>query len=195
MEIVFQEGLEELINLDKGKNTITVKTKRKPYIPIYNFKLLVKIALSILPDEEMKNYSNTLKFLMNDKINRKLKDLKTIFIFENFISGTPLFTKPYAFLCTKKDEYRNKPYFSKTFILYSGNHFYQIYIPFTSFDKNLVGQNVTLIPYPVTIDKKNLEPGVKYQTTGKIMNGCDIIKDDIHHIIFEFMEPTLVKSE
>lgn len=42
----------------------------------------------------------------------------------------------YAFLYNKKDEYKNKPYFSKTFILYSVNHFYQIYIPFTSFDQN-----------------------------------------------------------
>jgi len=32
---------------------------------------------------------------------------------------------------------------------------------------NLDGQHVTMIPFPVTIDKKDLELGSKYQTTGK----------------------------
>lgn len=186
-EVVFQEELKELIKIDYVNNAITTKTKRKPYVPIYNFKLIVKIALSILPDEEMKNYSNTLRFIMDNKINRNFKELKTIFIYENFIPGAPLFIKPSAFLYTKKPKYKNEPYFSKTFILYSGNHSYQIYIPFANLDQNLVGRNITMIPYPVTIDKKKLEPGLKYKTTGKIMTGCKLTKDEIHNTFFDFL--------
>lgn len=43
-----------------------------------------------------------------------------------------------------------------------------------------------MIPFPVTINKKDLELGSKYQTTGKIMNGCELIKDEIHDMVFDF---------
>lgn len=31
------------------------------------------------------------------------------------------------------------------------------------------------------------ELGLKCQTTGKIMNGCESIKDEVHYIVFNFM--------
>ncbi len=91
------------------------------------------VAVAMITPGPVCNNSRFLHRLFSSRFPRsiccRIDNIFTLLFIYNF---TCTF---YAFLYNKKDEYKNKPYFSKTFILYSVNHFYQIYIPFTSFDQ------------------------------------------------------------
>lgn len=188
IQIVFEGGLEKTINFDKDKKTITLHAVRKPYTPLYNFKLLVKIAISIVPQDEVQYYENTIRFLMDNVNNSEYTRGNTFLMYITFISGPPLFLKPSVLFYKKRKERENAPYFSRVMVLYTGNHFYQIHVPFSGYDKTLHGLNINYVPFPVTINKTDLDRGLSYETVGRIMNGYEVIKDEKHKLSFEYSD-------
>ena len=59
-------------DFDIEKGTVSLKHKVYPYIPLYVYKALVKICLSVLPGDDFTNYNHALNFLMNDAFDPEL---------------------------------------------------------------------------------------------------------------------------
>ncbi|EGH94861.1 hypothetical protein [Pseudomonas syringae] len=51
------------VSLDRDQKTITFKTTRAPYVPAGIFKCLTKIAISIMPDEYLEEFSDSRKWV------------------------------------------------------------------------------------------------------------------------------------
>lgn len=137
MECVEGEDLESVF--DKKNKTVTIKAKRS-YVPMDVYKIFVKMALTIMPEDEMSHFKYTLEWLLGKKnfkenlilIERRYDGLENPF---DFVSCMLFKRKP-----KHKD---NVPAY--LFCLAYYNFFFQAYIPFCDEDKSLNG-NVT-VPY------------------------------------------------
>lgn len=62
IEIIYHPD-DNFIELDLNNNRVKIQGFRQPYIPRSVFKCLVKMAISILPDNEISHFTDTLNWL------------------------------------------------------------------------------------------------------------------------------------
>ena len=130
------EGLTPSIDLNSKSFTITGK---RSYIPLDVYKIIIKMAISIMPEEEMPHLNDTLKWLMGEK--RMLSNLNlSIRIYESLSDFNG-----YCTLLKRNSSAYNVPCY--LFGLGYNNIFIQTYIPLCSEDKNIRGiMNMPYIP-------------------------------------------------
>lgn len=132
---------------EEGKS-FTIKTNKTGYVPIYIPKLLIKLGLSMIPEDELKNFNYTKKFLLENSNNDKFENFNLLRIFGYHIPGPPVFDKPFIQLFKSKKE--NLPIYQ--IILYYSNYQFQMAIPFGVNDENLQGKKINLPIAPLLVD-------------------------------------------
>ena len=136
IKINIQEGEEPLIvweEIDKANNTIEIKGKRT-YTPQNVLKALVKMALTIIPKDELQNLSNTKNWLMG-----KSSEGCILPVCLRFYRNPLLFTSVMIF--KKKDSiYTPLPHY--VFCLAYRNIVIQMPIPMVDLDIQFKGKNV-----------------------------------------------------
>lgn len=111
--------------LDEKNKTIQLKYTLQPHIPAAAYKALVKMALSIMPENELENF-NISKIWIRELDHTK--DLiKPLNVLMTFIPGINPFKE--TFVCLLKKFTISQEYPDCIFILYFGNIIYQIIIP------------------------------------------------------------------
>ena len=163
------EGEELKPIFDKKNKTVTIKAKRS-YVPQDVYKIFIKMALSIMPESEMRHFKYTLEWLLGKRnfssnlklIERRYTGLNNPF---DFVS---------CMLFKRKPDHRdNVPAY--IFGLAYFNFFFQTYIPLYDEDKKLDG-NVTMpyIPTPLDYD------GLKYQCFHHDLSSMEkVCKEDV----------------
>ena len=145
IKINIQEGEEPLIvweEIDKANNTIEIKGKRT-YTPQNVLKALVKMALTIIPKDELQNLSNTKNWLMG-----KSSEGCILPVCLRFYRNPLLFTSVMIF--KKKDSiYTPLPHY--VFCLAYRNIVIQMPIPMVDLDIQFKGKKFEfpLIPTPL----------------------------------------------
>jgi len=130
---------------DREKKSITISSKRS-YIPIAVYKLFVKMALSIMPEEEMNYFHTTLTWLMNGSISLP----HSFLIVRIYQSLLPCNGK--CMLYKRKTKcVDNVPGY--LFGLSYNNIFIQNYLPLCDNDKTLHG-SITMPLIPCESDKE-----------------------------------------
>lgn len=123
----------------KEKGNIEFNVINNPYTPINIFKCLLKIALTLIPDEEVSKYSHCLKFIMQDEnASNFAHHAKQIHI------GALGFnvSVPNIFIFKKRDFESKLP--THWIKLYFQNSYIQYYLPFNQDDKVLlVGEELS----------------------------------------------------
>ncbi|EDZ57027.1 transcriptional regulator, AbrB family protein [Bacillus cereus H3081.97] len=146
--------------LNTENKTITIKGVQQSYIPSGVYKSFVKMALSLIPKEQIKNFDKTIEWLLDDQL--KIKPNSQLILIEQFVPGP----KPYpnvqmlAF-SRKTNKKTNNPYY--VFLLCYSNFVYQIYVPFCKFDTGLENINVTAFPsnYALVFPEGTIRPDFK----------------------------------
>lgn len=135
-EYIQQSG-STLITIHQGKddneikinnNNIEFNLQRKPYRPINIFRVFLKIGLSLLQKEDLKNYSSMFNMMNFSNFSIKHEEEYSakeicVFIFEIPVLKN-IFKYPLVHLYKKRDP--SSDYVDKTLVVYFGNRIYQI---------------------------------------------------------------------
>ena len=149
-EVVIQEAPDKcIVNTDNEK--FIVNLPRNKYISLMVFKSFVFMALSIVPEEELSAFQETISWLNSDQ-----DDLPAFLsnasyathVNERFVEGNkPLQVQ--AWVIRRKKE-KKCPY--AFLILEFDNLFYQVSIPCLCQDKDLANEPLSFPGFPSTID-------------------------------------------
>lgn len=134
------------ILLDVENNRLTITGYKQPYTPRLAFKCLVKMALAVMPSEELQHFGDTLLWLqIKDRNDDKLRTNSLICI-QSFVPGPMPFPWITYLLFKRKDDNDNIPY--SIFYLAVGNYTFQIHIPGSRKDAHLEGKDINLPFFP-----------------------------------------------
>lgn len=144
---------DDVMEIDEKNKSFTLKTNKTTYTPIFIPKLFIKLGITMLPEEEIQNFSYTCKFLINNSKNENFKDFNLLTILSYYVPGPTIFNKPFLLLFKSKVD--NLPQY--VFILQYYNYQFQMIIPFGSKDEGLQGENIELPIAPLLLDKNHTD--------------------------------------
>ena len=130
-----------------------ISSKTQKFRPRFVHKALVKIALSIVPKNELKNFEKTIQWLLDPEDEITEEQHPSHILIEREMQ-VPL-RKPAAMLMKRKTTYNSPEYI---LLFYYSFWAYQIFIPFNSNDKRLDYTNIKLpLSALVVTDMKDLK--------------------------------------
>lgn len=129
-------------------NTLRINIKRQPYVPINVYKALVKMALTVMPEEEIENFVDTIKWLQNDK--KSVEDCFGQTVISRFFPGIEKFPFIKASLFKRKNNTDITPAYQ--FLLCFSNYYFQIVVPCFKKDIHLDGKSISLKVVPTFLD-------------------------------------------
>lgn len=134
---VTDRGASPLFIDDPDNKTLSAALGSQPYIPILAYKCLVKMALAIMPTEELQNFTHTLTWLMerNPSCSSNRVRSAACYIYDYFL--------PYpssAVLLRRRTSDTPLPYM--LFVLNLGRVVVQTYLPLTPMDNCFAGMKV-----------------------------------------------------
>ncbi len=151
-----------------GGNTVKCKINKSPYVPLNVYKALIKIVISPLRKEVIKDYKKTLAFLQDESLDNydvinKFGKL-SILSFGDFYMKYPIIYVYKKLPQLWEYEERQKIIFpDKTFIIYFMQFCYQIFLPYDINDNNIYKKrNIILSLFPPILTEPN-------DTTKKIL--------------------------
>lgn len=168
---------EPIAFTDSENKLLTIKVEKQPYRPRAVYKALVKIALTLLPEEEMKYFKDTIDWLL---LTNEKDSIKTdCFLCVRTFTEIPVETINVILMKRKKDSLM-LPY-SQIFLAFS-NYTFQIFIPFCSKDDHLIGKSITFEDFPNPYELTN--PDLKYNTVN--LSDNEILYNDIENMVVTF---------
>ena len=145
LEISVDEA-EGFLENDPATKTLTFHLRRGPYRPAMVVKAMVKMALWVMPEEEMCNFQQALALIQPDNSSVVLA-APTPF-FHTFVRGASARDRiVFAVMTRRRDDFI-APY--AYVLLRYGNEMLQMAVPSPEKDSVLEGKNITLNPYPCT---------------------------------------------
>ncbi|HYD22033.1 MAG TPA: HNH endonuclease [Flavipsychrobacter sp.] len=184
----------EIIDSEDGEDTLVkFKFVKQSYIPAFVYKSLLKIALSALPLEETKYYSNAFSYLL-DSENKKWKGFQSLMIFKFPI--TPSFVLPFGRLFKKKDESISAC--THQFSLYYQNLVLSFGIPFHIADiqNGLYDGKSYSFPICPPLSVFPLPIGLKVESQNLDLSSYEIVKGEKEEIVMKSkkIDPNLMAS-
>ncbi|AMC10273.1 hypothetical protein Lupro_02940 [Lutibacter profundi] len=150
---VIFKSLKETGALDFSDEKISIKSETQKFKPRYIQKAFVKIALSLLPKNELKKLTKTIEWLNNPNDDFTPSNHPMFLLIERE-NNIPL-RKPLA-LVYKRINDSNSPEF--TLVFHYSFFSYQLFIPFNENDENLDYSKLILPLNPgVITDNKNFK--------------------------------------
>lgn len=120
-----RKNLDKDFNFDSEVNNFEISIQSQSYAHSFVYKAFLKMALSILPASEVKEYEYAFHYLLDNNKSSIIKEIKRIEICESNIS----YVTPTALLF-KRNSCNNVSEFPlHTFCLYVKNYMFQIYFP------------------------------------------------------------------
>lgn len=145
------------------EHTLEIEFTRQPYIPLLVYKAFVKIGITVVPESELINLSNTITWLR--KTTPACEDgMANIFI-SRFYPGLNVFPTQKITVFKRKNDEVQVPLYQM--VLAFSNYCFQFIIPCYEKDKHLNGKELNLTVVPTPFD--SCMPGV----TGGLISLCN----------------------
>lgn len=174
---------------DAKKGEIKIRFKRGVYSPVNVYKSLLKIALSILPHDQVKdNYAMALQWLLNrnDKILKGCLLHTYILPFHN--------KQPMHVLLFKKRDSKN-PIHTHVINIYAQNFIFSFPIPLHKDDlKFYTGQSLSIPICPPLFVSKQMADNIIVQQFSEDMSSSEKVKDREDEITLQMHAEDLKKS-
>ncbi|SDA73269.1 hypothetical protein SAMN02910275_02463 [Butyrivibrio sp. INlla18] len=133
--------------LDFSNGEIQLQLVKDTYIPLNAFKALVFMALSVIPENEVSAFDETIRWLNGEEICFNMK-IYSQYVMERFIAGAkPL---PLSAVVLRRKYGKEVPY--SIFSLEFDNYGFQIVVPCPKEDYRLDGKTITIHALPSMID-------------------------------------------
>jgi hypothetical protein len=136
---------DPIYEVDEKKKQVTFKLKRDTYTPVAVLKAFMKIGLTLLPEEEISNFSCLIDWVREtDHSKIYLEKCPVIYTFQPGPMPNDLIT---VFIVRRKQNITGYPY--AFLVLGYGNEVFQIPLPSHQHDREMNGQSTTLFPFPI----------------------------------------------
>jgi hypothetical protein len=172
-----------ITTINEEEKTITFESTRASYIPIALYKCLVKMALTIMPDDEIHKFSHALKWINEENHNESSYNINPLPIFFSFAPGIkPLKFTSCLLFKRKKNPENLVPYM--LFVLAYGNFVFQVHVPMSNEDKELIGKESKIVHVPSPID---MEKGANYVDRQVLeMSSKDLRKGEKAKVVMKY---------
>lgn len=140
---VFEEDPTIKYSIDEKNKSVRINCRRS-YIPVNVYKALLKMALTIMPEDDVKHFSSAINFIKNEQASLKVN---MPIVEQMFGGGYDVFRFVSAFIFKRKDGVTDNV-FAYTFILAYNNFCFQMPIVGCDLDAHLDGKKVEMIILP-----------------------------------------------
>ena len=172
---------DEFLTLEN--NSLIFKAEREPYTPINVYKSFVKMAMSLIPEDLLFNFDDTLKWLKEEpNMESKYNMDDYAYIFEKFIPGPKPHNLNARGYIRKNDKIR-LPYF--IFLIEFGNYSFQIMVPCIKKDFILANSKIPLKFFPNIYDILG-NPFGESIINFKNMKGKEVVRNEKFELKLHF---------
>jgi hypothetical protein len=173
---------DDFIEIDIAEAKGIIKGFKQPYRPNSVFKCLVKIALAVMPTDEMHNFTKTLAWLQHENPPDK-NNLAAHFC---FISNSEMTRNGIDItLMRRQDPAAKLPYIS--FLLAFSKLTFQIFLPFCKADQHFAGETIKVQRFP---SRAEMVGKVTYSQLDLSSN--ELLRDQSDNIHFEIGSPGIL---
>lgn len=175
-----EKNMADLYTIEGNK--ITLKAVKDTYIPSKVYKCLTKIALTLIPEYELQNFSETMKWINGETTSY---DDNLLFLCKGYRLDYNFPLR--AILLRRKNE---EGLFYMYFVVTFSNFFLQIRIPYCSLDLNNLnnGTPIKISTYPLF----NVAPFVKHKKSKLLFSNKVSI---FPHRFYNFSSSEKIKGE
>lgn len=170
----------QITTLDEINNQLSIKYEIEPYIPQAVYKTFVKMALSVMPSDELLHFIPAIQWILEpDHTKTFMRPLKVL---TTFIPGGRPNIEPIVILFKRKTNTNTYPY--SIFVLAFGNMIYQIVVPtLHGVEKNSNTQ--TIVPkFPSPFEVQSKYGNVKHDILDWSSTG--IARDEVLPVTFSY---------
>lgn len=176
-----------ITTFDDENKTIKITYEIEPYIPSAVYKTFVKMALSVMPENELIEFKHALAWIKDP--DHKKDFMRPLKVLTTFIPGTKPYVEPIVFLFKRKTDTQQYPY--SIFVLAFGNMIYQIVVPsLFGVDKNRTFETTIPkfpSPFEVECEYGNVQHGILDWTSHEIVKG-EVLPIQLSYEIKEELE-------
>ena len=148
----FEEyGSRSAVSIDKELKEVKIRLRGGSYTPIAVFKAFAKIGLTLLSDEEIENFSETLSWVRNP--DHSTGFVKYCSIVYTFVPGPMPSDVIVPRLLRRKPQSNNLPYIF--LVLGFGNCLVQTWLPCREKDQHVWDMTLEMPPFPPIIAPKS----------------------------------------
>jgi len=136
---------DPIYEVDEEKKTVTFKLRRDSYTPVAVLKAFMKIGITLLPDDEVPNFSGLMAWIReSDHSKLYLNKCPVIYAFQ---PGPMPNDFTVACILRRKQTVTGYPY--AFLVLGYGNEVFQVPLPSETHDGQMSGQSISIHPFPV----------------------------------------------
>jgi hypothetical protein len=160
-----QQAGDPIAEIDYEKNTLMITIAPQSYRPLGAFKALVKIALTLINEQDLAKVPEALRWLgANDLTTNQINDGTRYTCFRTWTPGPAPFANTTVLLLRRKRVDVPGPFL--IFVLAFGNLSFQIVVPAPQEDRHLIGTPLSLHAVPIfpVLDMKRVRGPTQYWT-------------------------------
>ena len=178
------------IDFDGINNKLPINYTRPPYVPRFVYKCFVKMALSLLPENEVPNFKDALNWIQIENPNDDpIKDTKMFQIIKSFTPGPHPYRWPTAIYFIRKNDNIELPY-SLFYLAFSNLAFLtHIYCP--SKDSHLQNRSIKVQSFPGLFPEGNEFGKTQYEIVDLSSN--EVISNEKHTLTLSYERAERIK--
>jgi ribosomal protein L30 len=154
-----------IAKIDNENQTLTITIAPQSYRPLGAYKALVKVALTLMPERDLANVPEALRWLQaRDLTTDQIDDGTRYTCIRSWTPGPAPIARARAFLLRRRRSDIPGPAF--IFVLAFGNLSFQIVVPASQLDKHLIGKTISLRSVPIFpfLDQGRVRGPTRYWT-------------------------------
>jgi hypothetical protein len=181
---------DPFFEIDESNKSVAFKLKRDPYTPVAVLKAFMKIGLTLLPDEEVKNFEHLMAWVRQE--DHSVPFAEQCAIIYTFQPGPMPNDLISARILRRKSKATRCPY--AFLVLGYGNETFQVQLPSQAHDEATNGQAVSVYPFPSlsSPDPNKFGPPGRGQLD---LTGREVVRDQIFPIVTGYEKMTRVGLE
>ena len=142
--LVFKEFEDEThFFIDEERKRLKFKLQRDPYTPIAVFKAFVRIALTIMPESNLRDFADALSWIKEKEHSRST--ILKYPVLSTFVPGPMPSDHIFVALMKRQESASILPY--AFMILGYGNNVFQIFLPCLKYDEAIRGRALEIPPF------------------------------------------------
>lgn len=181
-----RDGEDFQVDLTAGKASINMASQK--FRPDFVYLSLLKMALAIMPVDDIPNYDMAFKILMKPDEYPEINYLKRACVTETGI----VIARPFAQLFKKRSEIDELSLVEHLFCLYVGHMMFEILVPGFISDQGKIGKNIQMAVAPYfQLNTVDTHDGIIEKRYVQNLWSCEAIKNE-NHVGFSFDTSNLV---
>lgn len=180
---VSRENIDDpIFEFDREAGKASIKLKKQPYSPLLVYKSILKIALSCLNQEDVKNYQFAFKYLLSDSFDEKVKGIQHLLVYT--LPPDTGYEKPFA--CLFKKKLVNSEICTHVFALSFMNQVYQIVLPLHKNDFGFYNKEVNLLYSPPCFACKEIANSIHIDERFVDLSSPALVKADFERLKIQY---------